>query len=129
MLVLAFAVLSIDIGRMRMIKSELQAFTDAAAMNAALQLDGSEQGLVHARAAAAQLASGPNAMKWDMGTQPITAITTSFGTDPTGHPFVRVGASAPAPVIFIRVFASADSPVVAATSVARKDSLDARLIQ
>ena len=45
MLLMAFAMLSIDIGRMIMIKSELQAFTDAAAMNAALQLDGSSQGV------------------------------------------------------------------------------------
>ncbi len=129
MLLMAFAVLSIDIGRMIMIKSELQAFTDAAAMNAALRLDGSAKGLVHARAAAAELASGPNAMKWDMGTQPITAITTSFGTDPTGHPFVRVGASASVQVIFIRVFHPTESPVVAAASVAMKNPDQARLIQ
>ncbi len=129
-ILLAFAVLSVDIGRMLVIQSELHAFTDAAALNAALKLDGSEQGLVRARAAAVELAAGPEGMRWDMGTQPITNITTSFGTDPSGHPFVRVSASAPAPVIFIRVFApSTGSSVIAATSVAAKSADGVRLIQ
>jgi len=126
---MALAVLGLDIGRMLMIKSELQAFTDAAALNAALEFDGTDQGRTRARAAAAELASGPNAMKWDMGTQPITQIITSFATDATGFPSVRVNASARAPVIFIRVFAIAETPVVAAASVARRSAEGARLVQ
>jgi uncharacterized membrane protein len=144
-ILLAFAVLGIDIGRMRVIKSELQAFTDAAALNAALQLDGTESGLIRARAAAKQLASGPHAMKWDMGTQPITAIAASFakGDQPqkpsawqnnpenaTGYRFVRIRASAPAPIIFFRVFQTlAESPVVAAASVAVSSPPNARLVE
>ena len=144
-ILLALAVLGIDIGRMRVIKSELQAFTDAAALNAALQLDGSDPGLVRARTAAVELASGPNAMKWDMGTQSITAIQASFAKgdlspdpkswqpkpeDAPDYRFVRVQASAPAPVIFFRVFQpSADSTSITASSVAMKAPETARLVQ
>ncbi len=144
-ILLAFAVLGIDIGRMRVIKSELQAFTDAAALNAALQLDGSESGLARARAAAAQLASGPHAMKWDMGTQPISKIAASFAKgdrppspgvwtanpdDAAGYRFVRIQASAPAPIIFFRVFQNlVESPVVAAASVAVSAPPSARLVE
>src|SRR5260370_39929186 len=77
-LLLGFAALGIDIGRMYVIKSELQAFTDAAALSAALALDGSSTGPERARDAAVRLAAGPNAMRGDMGTQPITQIHTSF---------------------------------------------------
>jgi uncharacterized membrane protein len=145
-ILLALAVLSIDIGRMRVIKSELQAFTDAAALNAALQLDGSDPGLARARIAAVELASGPNAMKWDIGTQSINAIQASFAKgdlspDPkTWQPkpadaaadyrFARVQASAPAPIIFFRVFQpSADSTSITAASVAMKTPETARLVQ
>ena len=128
-ILLALAVLGIDIGRMLMIRSELQVFTDAAALNAALEFDGTEPSKTRARTAATSLATGPNAMKWDMGTQPITQITTSFNTDSTGLPSVRVNASVPAPVIFIRVFQPAESTLVAAASVARKSAEGARLVQ
>lgn len=145
MLLLGFAVVAIDIERMRVIKSELQAFTDAAALNAALQLDGSQNSLVRARTAAVQLASGPAAMKWDMGSEPITLITTSFAKedpslgraawsvnpeDVSGFRFVRVQASAPAPVIFLRVFQPvAGSSGISAASVATSSPPNARLVQ
>lgn len=145
MVLLAFAVLAIDIGRMRVIKSELQAFTDAAALNAAIELDGSSEGLMRARSAAAQFASGPAAMKWDMGTQPITSVATSFAhgdspssgiyweaqpRDASGLRLVRVQASAPAPVIFFRVFQPhAESSAVSAVSVAASTPGSARLVR
>src|ERR1700693_5700592 len=77
-ILLALAGLGIDIGRMYVVRSELQAFSDAAALNAALQLDGTDAGLARARRAASALATGPHAMKWDLGSQPITDITSSF---------------------------------------------------
>jgi uncharacterized membrane protein len=143
---MAVAGLGIDLGRMYLIKSELQAFADAAALSAALRLDGTDQGIEGARQAPAELAAGPNAMRWDMGTRPITEITTSFAkgetapdpitwqTDSKGagelH-FVRVVASAQAPVIFLRAFRplKTDAAVVAAVSVAVKTPGTARLIQ
>lgn len=143
---MAIAGLGIDIGRMYLIKSELQAFADAAALSAALRLDGTDQGIKGARQAPGELADGPQAMKWDMGTQPIREIVTSFAKGDAapdaktwqaephsseGFHFVRVVASAPAPLMFIRVFQplKTDAAVVAAASVAVKTPESARLIQ
>jgi uncharacterized membrane protein len=145
-ILMALAGLGIDIGRMYIIKSELQAFADAAALNAAIQLDGTDQGLARARTAAAELAAGPNAMKWDMGTQPIANITANFAKgettpDPNSwqekpaaasdQHFVRVVASAPAPLIFLRAFQAlnADFSTVAAAGVAGKIADNVRLLQ
>jgi len=143
---MAVAGLGIDIGRMYLIKSELQAFSDAAALSAALRLDGSDQGLKNAQQAPAELATGPNAMLWDMGTKPITGISVSFAkgetapeasswqTEPktgTDLHFVRVIANAQAPVIFLRAFQpmKTDATLVAAASVAVKTPQSARLVQ
>jgi uncharacterized membrane protein len=143
---MAVAGLGIDLGRMYLIKSELQAFADAAALSAALRLDGTDQGIEGARKAPAELAVGPNAMMWDMGTRPITEISTSFAKGETapdpkaweGEPkgagdlrFVRIVASAQAPVIFLRAFQplKTDAAMVAAASVAVKTPQSARLIQ
>src|ERR1039458_7470080 len=115
---MAVAGLGIDLGRMYLIKSELQAFADSAALSAALRLDGTDQGIEGARQAPAELAAGPNAMMWDMGTRPITGIATSFAkgetapdpktwqADPKGAGglrFVRVVGRAQAPVIFLKI--------------------------
>ena len=138
-LLLGLAALSIDIGRMYVIRAELQAFTDAAALSAAMELNGTASSLTRARAGAGRLADGPNAMRWDMGTQPITNITTSFSPDnktwqeqpkqAVDYHFVRVVASEPAPVIFLRLFQPLSSTTVAAASVATKTGQSARLIQ
>ncbi len=143
-ILMAFAGLGIDIGRMYVIKSELQAFADASALNAAMQLDGTEQGVERARTAAAQLATGPNAMKWDMGTQPIMDMKASFAKgdalpDPNSweekpanasdRHFVRVVASASAPLIFLRAFQALNFSTVAAAGVAGKTAEGVRLLQ
>src|SRR5579864_2927987 len=125
-ILLGLAGLGIDIGRMYVIKSELQAFSDAAALNAALQLDGTDAGLARARHAASALATGPHAMKWDLGSQPITEISTSFVKND-----VRIVVSAPAPLIFLRALpvGKAGFSNVSASSVAQKTAEGARLIQ
>lgn len=125
-ILLGLAGLGIDIGRMYVIQSELQAFSDAAALNAALQLDGTERGITRARQAASELATGPHAMKWDLGTQPITEISTSFVKND-----VQVVVSAPAPLIFLRALPAGKTGFsnVSASSVARKTADGARLIQ
>lgn len=128
-ILLGLAGLGIDIGRMYVIESELQAFSDAAALNAALQLDGTERGIARAREAASVLATGPHAMKWDMGSQPINDITVRF---PQGNSrYVRVVVSAPAPIIFLRALPAgkAGYSTVAVSSVAAKTAEGARLIQ
>jgi hypothetical protein len=121
--------LGIDLGRMYVIQSELQAFSDAAALNAALQLDGTERGITRARQAASEFATGPHAMKWDLGSQPINNITVSF---PHGNSHsVRVVVSAPAPLIFLQALPAgkAGFSTVAVSSVAAKTAQGARLIQ
>jgi uncharacterized membrane protein len=138
-LLLGLAGLGIDIGRMYVIRTELQAFTDAAALTAAAELNGTDAGLTRARTGATRLADGPHAMRWDMGTQPIANITTSFSSDNDTwqeHPkqasdcrFVRVIATEPAPIIFLRIFQPRTSTSVAAASVASKTEQTARLIQ
>lgn len=143
-ILLAFAALGIDIARMYVIKSELQAFTDAAALSAAMNLDGGSSGIAQARSAAEQLTTGPHAMKWDMGTKSISDIAEAFAQgdeipDPkTWSPepkdagvynFVRVTASAPAPLVFLRIFQPREASTVAASSVAMKTSAAARLME
>jgi Putative Flp pilus-assembly TadE/G-like len=138
-LLLGLAGLGIDIGRMYVIRAELQSFTDAAALSAALEVDGTNSGLARARTGAGRLADGPHAMRWDMGTQAITNIALSFSSDqsnwqerpkqPGDLRFVRVVATEPAPVIFLRVFQPLTSTNVAAASVAAKTKASVRLVQ
>ncbi len=143
-ILLAFAALGIDIARMYVIQSELQAFTDAAALGAAMELDGGAPGITRARLAPSQLANGPHAMKWDMGTKTISDIRESFASgdespnmktwaadpqDASHCRFVRVTASAPAPLVFLRIFQPRESSTVAASSVAMKTSAAARLVE
>ncbi len=145
-ILLAVAALAVDIGRMYVIKSELQAFADAAALTAAMRMDGSDAGLARARQAPADLATGPNAMKWDLGTRPVTEFTATFAEgeaapdpntwqaqpkDAASFRFVRVVATAPAALIFLRPFQALnqDFARVAASSVALNTSSSARLVQ
>lgn len=128
-ILLGLAGLGIDIGRMYVIQSELQAFSDAAVLNAALQLDGTGSGIERARKAASEFAMGPHAMKWDLGSQPINDINVSF--PPGNSHSVRVVVSAPAPLIFLRALPAgkAGFSTVAVSSVAAKTAEGARLIQ
>lgn len=128
-LLLGLAGLAIDVGRMYVIRAELQSFTDAAALTVASEWDGSTAGQDRAKAGAKNLTEGPHAMRWDMGTRAITDMTVSFPAAPDGSHTVRVMASEPAPVIFLRVFQSRESTTVAAASVAMKDGTKARLTQ
>jgi uncharacterized membrane protein len=143
-ILLAFAALGIDIARMYVIKSELQAYTDAAALSGVLALDGGSQSFSRARDSVTQLANGPRAMKWDLGTKSITEITAAFAQgspepdpstwtqapgDPAGYRFVRVVASAQAPLVFLRMFEARESSKIAASSVAVRAADAARLVE
>jgi uncharacterized membrane protein len=140
-ILLTLATLGIDIGRMYVIRAELQSFTDAAALSAAIALDGTDSGFANARTGAGSFATGPHAMRWNLGTQPITNIVTSFSADNKtwqeqpkqagDYRFVRVVVTEPAPVIFLRVFQplGLGSSTVAAASVAAKTENQARLIR
>src|SRR5277367_1143154 len=146
-ILLAFSALAIDIARMYVIKSELQAFTDAAALRGAIELDGASDAATRARVSAAQLATGPHAMKWDLGGKPIADVVATFARlsersdapdsatwtasprDPAGYRFLRIVASAPAPLVFLRIFQPGDSSKIAASSVAVHGEGSARLVE
>ena len=141
-ILMALAGLAVDIGRMYVIKSELQAFADAAALTAAVQLN---NGPAVTRSAVQNLTQGSNAMKWDLGSRPITEFTLAFAQgdsapdaktwqsdakDLAGRHFVRVIASAPAPLIFLRpfVWAQPDFANVSAAAIATSSPAP-RLVQ
>ena len=65
-----------DIGRMYIAHNESQVFTDAAALTAAQQLNGTHSGIGRARAAALAVP-----MKWNLGTRPFEGVVVEFSTD------------------------------------------------
>jgi len=115
-ILLGLAAIVVDAGRMYLIKSELQAYTDASSLNAALQLDGTPTGQEKARKAAKELAGGDHPMKWDMGSRPIENVQVYFD-QPTQ---VRVVVAVQAPVIFLKAMGAiqANASLVSASSIA-----------
>ena len=75
-LLLAVVGMAFDMGRVYIARNEAQIFTDAAAMAAAKQLDGTGEGLARARAAVAAM---PN--RWNLGTENFTGVVTEFSAD------------------------------------------------
>lgn len=128
-LLIGVAALAIDLGRLYVIRAELQSFTDAAALTAARDFDGSAASLNRAKADAQKLAEGPHAMRWDMGSQPIGHVTVGSSIGKDGRRLVRVSDTEPAPVIFLRLFEPLSSTTVAASSVASNGEQGVRLIQ
>jgi len=128
-LLIGVAALAIDFGRLYVIRAELQSFTDAAALTAARDFDGTAASLDRAKADAQKLAEGPHAMRWDMGSQPIAHVTVSSSRDKNGRRLVHVYDAEPAPVIFLRLFEPFSSTMVAASSVATNGGQGVRLVQ
>lgn len=112
--------LGVDLGRMYVARNELQSFSDSAAIAAALQLDGTSNGIANAQAAVNTTAT---TMKWDMGTKTISTITVDFAkgvanapntpdssswstnpASPSDYRFVRVKADAGVPLIVMQAF-------------------------
>ncbi len=109
--------LALDMGRMFILKSELQAYTDAAALAAAARLDGTSTGVAAAETAARSGPSGPpNAVNFSTTALSSSNITTGYFTSSTGTPvtyanavsaptnnysFVSVTATYPLPLYFM----------------------------
>src|SRR5258708_5228731 len=73
--------LAVDVGRMFIVKNELQTFADASALAACAKLDGSGSGITAADAIATQGPLGttvPNG--WNFDTVAITNVTTGYAT-------------------------------------------------
>jgi uncharacterized membrane protein len=129
-ILLGLAGLVIDVGRMYIVKSELQAFADAASLSAAFELDGAKDSLARARAAAESLTQGDRGMKWDMGTKAIGDFKLSYASDgrsweespknPSDVRFVKVKAEVEVPLTLLRVVEGiqSDTSKVVATSTA-----------
>jgi hypothetical protein len=75
-LLLAVIGMAFDFGRIYIARNEAQIFTDAAAMAAAAQLDGTTSGLERARAAVARL---PN--RWNLGSEDFRGVVVEFSAD------------------------------------------------
>ncbi len=75
-LLLAAIGMAFDLGRIYIARNEAQVFTDAGAMAAAAQLDGTAAGLMRAQAAVEHL---PN--RWNLGSEPFAGIVTEFSSD------------------------------------------------
>jgi len=113
--VVATVGLATDLARMYVVKNEMQAYVDAAAMAACYELDGTLDGIANAQAVAA---SGPNGAdtpnRWDFATKTVTGVQASFAQTFTGsylaspanaadYRFVRVTASATVPLYFLTI--------------------------
>ena len=102
--------LAMDLGRMYVVRTELQAFTDNAAVAAVYQLDQTLAGIERARVIT-QTGPGLTPNRYDFNTQTIPAdrVNTAFSTISTGgweaSPASGAGRN------FIRVFTFADVPV------------------
>ena len=86
LVIAGFAGLAVDVGRMYIVKSELQSLADSAALTASLQLDGTSAGIVRAQLAARSVSSGAHALKWDMDTKNVSDLTTSFARGLSASP-------------------------------------------
>src|SRR5512140_2645672 len=71
--------LAIDMGHLFIVKNETQAYVDAAAIAAALQLDGTSQGITDATSAASSMAN-----KWNFSTTTVPTPTVEFSDSATG---------------------------------------------
>jgi hypothetical protein len=116
--------LAADLGRLYVVKSEMQAYTDSASLAAAVELDGSVAGISRAQNAVAA-----NINRWNLGTSAFTGTQTAFAQNAggpwqaspspaTGFRFVRVRASGTSPLYFLPAVSTASSSGVSALSVA-----------
>ncbi|HKX00587.1 MAG TPA: pilus assembly protein TadG-related protein [Bryobacteraceae bacterium] len=145
--IIGIAGISVDLGRMYVAKSELMAYTDAASVAAALQLDGTAAGITRAQNAAAGMATGSNAMGYDFATKQITGATTQFAkglaatpnvpdpatwdanpATPGDYRFVQVTASATVPLTFMKAFQILQSGTNLSTSTVNASSVAAQAL-
>jgi hypothetical protein len=109
---------------MYIVKSEAQAYADAAALAAALELDGTPAGITRAQNS---LAASTN--RWNMGTTAFGGSQVDFAAQAggpwqgspnpaAGFRFARVRASTTVPLYFMPVVTSVGSTVVSASAIA-----------
>ena len=145
--IVVMAGITVDLGRMYIAKNELMAYTDAASIAAAVQLDGTTTGITRAQNAGAAMGTGANAMGWDFATKHITGATYQFAkgiaatpnvpdpatwdpnpASPTDYRFVKVTASANVPLTFMQAFRILQGGGNAATAVTNASSVAAQAL-
>jgi hypothetical protein len=121
---LGCAGLAIDIGRMYLGKSEVQEFCDAAALSAAVSLNGAASGITAAQSAVTGSLNQPWSLGPDqIGTPQLEFATASNGpwtanpTNPAGYIYARVTASMPLRLFFLRALVGQSAGTVAASAV------------
>jgi uncharacterized membrane protein len=76
LLLLALVGMAFDLGRIYIVRNETQLFTDAAALTAAKNLDGTAAGIERAREAVAHLRN-----RWNLGTESFDGVKLEFSED------------------------------------------------
>jgi Flp pilus assembly protein TadG len=121
---LGMLALAVDLGRMYVVKNEMQSYTDAASLAAVLELDGTQAGITRALNA---VAASTN--RWNMGASAFSGTETDFGQaasgpwDPNPSPasdymFARVRASGTLSLYFLPAVAVQNSAGMSAVTVA-----------
>jgi len=145
--IVGVAGITVDLGRMYIAKNELMAYTDAASIAAAVQLDGTPAGITRAQNAGAAMGTGPHAMGWDFASKQITGATYQFAKglsatpnvadpdtwdsnppSPADYRFVKVTASANVPLTFMQAFRILQGGGNSATAVTNASSVAAQAL-
>jgi Flp pilus assembly protein TadG len=123
--------MSIDIGRMFIAKNETQAYCDAAALAAALALDGTTTGISNANKA---VADSTNA--WNLDTTKVSNPTVTYATaiggpwvaspnPATGYIYARVAATVPLQLYLIPIVVPKTSQDVTSSATAGQINITA----
>jgi Putative Flp pilus-assembly TadE/G-like len=122
---------AVDIGRMYINKNESQTYVDSTAIQAALELDGTLEGITRAQGA---LATNPN--RWNFGTAAFVNPTIQFATSVNGpfvsnpatgtdYKFVTVLAGVNVPIYFLRIVSAiGNSTVITARGTAGQGAVN-----
>jgi len=116
--------MAVDIGRMFIAKNETQAYCDAAALAAALALDGTTVGITNAKTAVTNSTN-----TWNLDTSKVSNPTVTFATalagpwvatpnPATGYIYARVAATVPLSMYFLPVIVNQNSQNVTSSATA-----------
>ena len=120
---------AVDIGRMFIVKNETQAFCDAAALAASLQLDGTTTGIAHAKTAVTNSTN-----TWNFNTATISNPTVTFATTSAGpwvanpnpatlYAYAQVSATVSEQLYFIPVIVTQTTQNVVSAAIAGQVAL------
>jgi Flp pilus assembly protein TadG len=116
--------LAVDLGRLYIIRNEMQAYVDSASLAAALELDGTTTGIARAQAAVAV-----NTNQWHLASTPFTGTQVDFATAPSAtwepnptpaakYTYARVRATGTAPLYFLPIVSASTAATVTAKAIA-----------